>query len=136
MNVPGIIVWKSYTSSMDASAGPPYAQANRSGAPAGAYSGTGGSAPAGAYRRGTTYEHASNTWSRCRCDSTIASTEYSPAKRCSVDREPVPKSTSRWKPSASTRYDEQGESGPGKLPAQPRTVNLIRPLRSAAAPPR
>ena len=66
----------------------------------------------------------------------VAATEYSPAKRCSVDREPVPKSTSRWKPSASTRYDEQGESGPGKLPAQPRTVNLIRPLRSAAAPPR
>src|SRR6478609_8053383 len=57
----------------------------------------------------------------------MASTLYRPENRCSVDIDPGPKSTRSRNPSASTRYAEQGASGPGKLPAQPRTVSLMLP---------
>ncbi len=52
---------------------------------------------------------------------------YIPGYRWSEPSEPVPKSIRSRKPSASTRYAEHGDSGPGKLPAQPNTVSFIWP---------
>src|SRR3954469_9610389 len=64
-------------------------------------------------------------WSAWRWLTSTASTSSRPPTCWSAPTALLPMSTSRRKPCASRRYAEHPDRGPGKVPAQPRTVSLI-----------
>src|SRR5207253_2595882 len=83
------------------------------------------SGPEGQYFTATYSPQRSIQWSGCRWESAIAPISLTGRCRCSAPSAPLPRSSTRLKPAADTRYDEAGESGPGTEPEQPSTVSLM-----------